>query len=72
MNGNKSSILEEIKESVLGEGIKEGTPKFEKRFRQLHVVQCREMRGYVTCQECPFNDSCDLYVQVKRDYYGVE
>ncbi len=63
-----NSILDRIKQEVLDEGLDEATPAFGKRFRQLHVIECREMRGYTSCQECSYNDSCSLYITVKREY----
>ena len=66
-----TSVLGQIISSTKQEGYTPGTPEFERRLRQLKVSKCREMRGHTTCQECPANDVCELYIQVKRDHYGI-
>lgn len=65
----KQSVIDEIIQNVKFEGLAEGTPAFDHRKRQLHVLKCRELRGLGSCLECVANDVCDLYAQVKRDYH---
>lgn len=66
------SVLGQIVTSVKHEGYSLGTPEFEKRKRQLQVAKCREMRGLTSCSECPANDWCEIYAQVKRDASGIK
>lgn len=66
------TVLGQIISSVKNEGYAPGSKEFEKRKRQLQVAKCREMRGLITCTECPANDICELYIQVKRDSHGIE
>ncbi len=66
-----TTILGQIRLLTKQEGLIDGSPEFDKRYRQLHVIQCREMHGVPTCQECPNADYCELYASVKRDYYGT-
>lgn len=66
-----TSILGQIHTSVKLEGFNPGTAEFDKRKRQLQVAKCREMRGLTSCQECPANDVCQIYSQVKRDNAGI-
>lgn len=62
---NKPSIIQEIKDSVQMEGYTEGTPEFEHRKNQLHVLKCRELRGLSTCTECIAAEHCSLYAAVR-------
>ena len=62
------SLIGRIGAAAKQEGLTEGTKEYDKRRRQLHVIQCREMRGYSACHECSYNDSCDLYISLKVDY----
>lgn len=54
------------------EGQKEGSVSYERRFNRLRVLKCREMRGHTLCQECDYQDHCELFAKVKREYLGIE
>lgn len=68
----RKPVLDEIKEQVLAEGLKPDNPSFQRRFRQLQVVTCRDLHGVVTCTDCVGFDYCELIKQVMRDFRGVE
>ena len=64
-----SSVIEQIIESVKFEGFKEGTPEFDRRKTQLHVIKCQEIRGLPSCTQCIAADHCSLYAKLRLDNY---
>ena len=68
----KNDTLLQLGYRVEAEGLKEGTPAYDRRLRQVKVEKCREMRGHFTCSECEVFDFCDIAKQVLRDHRGIE
>ena len=68
----ENGVLQELTDLVVSEGLKEGTPEYDRRLRQVKVEKCREMRGHFTCSECEVYDFCDIAKQVLRDHRGIE
>lgn len=67
-----NTVIGGIKKLAALEGYKDGTPKFERRVRQLQVIQCREKRGVSFCTECNYYDYCSLIKQVMREQRGYD
>lgn len=67
----ESIVLTEIKRDLLAEGLKEGTPAFEREYRRRRVELCKEMRGVASCYNCAYFDYCELIKQHLRDMHGV-
>ena len=66
------NILDELENMVRDEGIADSSEAFPLRLNQLKVVKCREMRGHMTCQECPVFDFCELVKAVMRSNRGLD
>lgn len=70
MSDDKNKRLDKIHMIAEMEGYEEGSETFERRVRQLKVVQCREIRGHGSCTECEVFDYCELAKQVLREHRG--
>lgn len=68
--GEKKSKLDKIRLTAEMEGYEEGSETFERRVRQLKVIECREIRGHSACTECKTFDYCELAKQVLREHRG--
>lgn len=66
-----NSVLGRLRRDVEAEGIAPDSPRFIKRFNQMKVIQCRQMRGHSNCLECLYYDECELVKQVMRDNRGI-
>ena len=67
-----NTVLGRIVQAVKDEGFESNTPEFNHRQKQLQVQKCREMRGHSSCQECSYNDSCELYISLRRHMNGTK
>jgi hypothetical protein len=70
MTDSKKSKVDQLREIAEMEGYEEGTEKFERRLRQLKVVECRDIRGESSCTACKTFDYCELAKQVLREHRG--
>jgi hypothetical protein len=66
------SVLGMIKSQIISEGIPANTVEFERRFDQVRVSKCREMRGYSVCGDCEAFDFCELIKHVMRVNRGYD
>jgi hypothetical protein len=59
--------LEQLKMIAEAEGFDPDGEHFEKRIRQLKVIQCREHRNVRVCSNCDLYFSCELIEAVMKD-----
>lgn len=64
------TAIDILRSQVGQEGYSAGSPEFERRFDQMRVQKCREMRGFPVCTDCPVFDFCELVKKVMRSNQG--
>lgn len=62
-----SKFLEELKDQLLANGYDEGTPAYEREYRRLKVIKCRDLRDLPYCSKCVIYMDCELIKQHLRD-----
>jgi len=72
MSDDDKSVLGQLRKLVEIEGFQPDTEAYERRMRQAQVTKCRELRGLMTCSECPVFEFCDLTKRVMREHRGYK
>ena len=62
-----SRVLNDLKDQLLANGYDEGTPKYEREYRRLKVLKCRELRDLPYCSKCRIYMDCELIKAHLRD-----
>ena len=62
-----SKFLEELRDQLLAQGYDEGTPRYEREYRRMKVLKCRDMRDLPYCSKCVIYMDCELIKAHLRD-----
>jgi hypothetical protein len=63
----QDKLLDELEMAVEAEGFAPGSPQFEVALRARKVDKCKELKGYLTCSQCPAVTECSLRLAHLRD-----
>ena len=64
-------IIDEMEMTVEAEGFTPGTPQFDAAMRGKKVEKCQEVKGFLTCSQCPAVMECSLRLALLRDGVAV-
>lgn len=56
----KVQLLKQLESDLEGQGLKPGTPLFERAYRARKVDMCKELQRVASCWECQAFDHCAL------------
>lgn len=62
-----SRYLDDLKDQLLANGYDEGTDAYDREYRRLKVIKCRELRDLPYCSKCVIYMDCELVKQYLRD-----
>lgn len=62
-----SRYLDELHDQLLANGYDEGSQAYEREFRRLKVIKCRELRDLPYCSKCVIYMDCELIKAHLRD-----
>ena len=62
-----TQALDDAENELLGIGLEQGTPAFERALRLKKAEMCRYQRGLNECRDCDFLDHCALAREIVAD-----
>lgn len=63
----QDKVLDELEMSVEAAGYAPGSPAFDVALRAAKVEKCKEVKGFLTCAQCPAIMDCALRLASLRD-----
>lgn len=62
-----NKILRALHDDIEDQGLKPGTPEYERALVAHKVTRCKEMHGVGSCSDCKAFEHCDLVHEFMMD-----